>query len=106
MVPVRDGRVVMNQLEVKIPTAYWSSALAQEPHSSRGQGHGRQAGWTTQPFLGATVSDVDTRPVEIDLHTAERGHTVRNHQGTDIVSDGRDCLAWLQRSRRRLCVNI
>src|SRR5580693_5181041 len=106
MVAMRDGRVVVNQLEVKIPTAYWSSALAQEPHSSRGHGHGRQAGWTAQPFLGATVSDVDTRPVEIDLHSAERSHTVRNHQGADIVSGGTDCLAWLQRSRRCLRVNI
>src|SRR5579863_1674243 len=106
MVAMRDGRVVVDQLEVKIPTAYWSTALAQEPHSSRRHGHGRQAGWTTQPFLGATVSDVDTRLVKIDLHSAERSHAVCNHQRADIVSGGTDHLARLQRSRRCLCVNI
>ena len=93
MVAVRHRRVIVNQLEIQIPAARRGRAGAQTVHCPRRHGHRRQARWTAQPLLRATVGNVDAGLVELYRHSAERGDAIRDHQSASVVRGGADGLA-------------
>src|SRR5579863_2981296 len=82
----RDGRGVMilavvviarEQFQIQIPDGIGVSAGVEPLHGARRYGERRQSRRTAQSFLGATVSDVDSRGVDADRNGNERRDAIR-----------------------------
>jgi hypothetical protein len=106
MVAVRDASVVMDEFEIKIPTASWRRACFEPVHSATREKHRRQARRAAKAFLRTTVGNINSGRIDIDGHPTERRHTVSDDQRAGFVSGGADCVPGLQSSRRGFRVNV
>src|ERR1035437_3796014 len=82
----------VEKLQVEIEGLDRRLARLEALQGARRDGDRRQAGRAAEPFLGATVGEVDAVFVDHHRHAAQRGHAIGNGQRVDFVGRFADRL--------------